>query len=578
MTYGYDNGSAADGAARKKKFAIIGVSSIILVAMVVAVAVGVNDGKEKTVGAAGGSAAGDISTSTKSIDSICQPTDYKQTCKDSLTKAAGNTSDPHKLVQAGFEVAIDSLKVAIANSSTLKEVAKDPMAKQALDSCKELMDTAISDLKTSFQQVGDFEISKMDEYVANLKIWLSATITYQQTCLDGFENTTGPAGQKMKDILKTSSQLTSNGLAMVSGLSSILQDLDLSGLTGRKLLEQGDDLFPVWLSPAKKRLLAQTPATLKPNIIVAKDGSGQFKTINEAIKKTAKSSPTTFVIYVKAGVYKESVTISRAMTNILLIGDGPTKTKITGDLSFAGGITTIKTATVSISGSNFMAKDIGFENTAGPEGHQAVALRVQSDMSVFYNCQIDGFQDTLYAHTYRQFYRDCSISGTIDIIIGDAAAVFQNCKIVVRKPLEDQRCFVAAQGRNDTRQPTGFVLQNCTISGAKDYLPVKVDNPAFLGRPWKEFSRTIVMQSQIDDIIDPTGWAPWMGTYGINTCSFSEFGNRGPGAKLNGRVTWKGIVKINAQDAENFTPGKFLQGDKWIPAKGVPYSGGMLKV
>ncbi|XP_050218274.1 putative pectinesterase/pectinesterase inhibitor 28 [Mercurialis annua] len=572
MTY---NNSAADGAAKKKKFAIIGVSSIILVAMVVAVAFGVNAGKEKTV--ASSTPSSDISTSSKSIESACQVTDYPETCKDSLKKVAGNTSDPHQLVQAGFQAAIESLKVAIDNSTTLKEVAKDPMAKKALDNCKVLMNTAITDLETSFKQVGDFEISKVDEYVANLKIWLSATITYQQTCLDGFENTTGPAGQKMKDILKTSSQLTSNGLAMVGGLSSVLQNLDL-GFSGRRLLEQGGDDFPAWLSPARKRLLAQTPATLKPNIIVAKDATGQFKTIADAIKTIPINSPTTFVVYVKAGVYNESVTIARTMTNILLIGDGPTKTKITGDLSFAGGIPALNTATVSINGNNFMAKDIGFENTAGPEGHQAVALIVESDMSVFYNCQIDGFQSTLYAHTYRQFYRDCSISGSIDIITGDAAAVFQNCKLVVRKPLDDQSCFITAQARNNTRQPTGFVLQNCTISGDKDYLPVKDVSPTFLGRPVKEFSRTVVMQSQLDDIIDPAGWASWMGTLGTDTCSFSEYGNRGLGAKLTGRVTWKGIVKLAPLDAENFTAGKFLQGDKWIPATGVPYSAGMMVV
>jgi pectinesterase len=579
MAYGYDNGSVAEAAARKKKFAVIGVSSIILVAMVVAVAVGVNDGKEK-----GGESSplsgssGQLSTSTKSIQAICQPTDYKQTCEDSLNKAAGNTSDPHKLVQAGFQVAIDALKVAIENSTTLKEVAKDPMAKQALDNCKELMNTAISDLKTSFQQVGDFDISKLDEYVANLKIWLSATITYQQTCLDGFDNTTGPAGQKMKEILSTSSQLTSNGLAMVTGLSSILQDLDLSGLTGRKLLAQGNDNFPSWLSPAKRRLLAQTPATIKPNMVVAQDGSGQYKTINEAIKNIPKSGNSTFVLYIKEGVYKEVVTFSRSLTHIMLIGDGPTKTKITGDLSFAGGVQIYKTATVSVSGSHFMAKDIGFENSAGATGHQAIALKVQSDMSVFYNCQIDGYQNTLFSHTYRQFYRECTITGTIDFISGDAAAVFQNCKMVVRKPLENQRCTITAQGRNNTREPTGFVLQNCTITAEKDYLPVKLDSPSFLGRPWKPYSRTIVMQSSIDDIIDPKGWAPWMGTFGIDTCSLSEYGNRGPGATLTSRVTWKGIVKLSSQDAEAFTAGKFLEGDSWIAATGVPYTSGMMKV
>lgn len=232
----------------------------------------------------------------------------------------------------------------------------------------------------------------------------------------------------------------------------------------------------------------------------------------------------------------------------------------------------------AISGPQFMAKDIGFENTAGAIGHQAVALRVQSDMSVFYNCQMDGYQDTLYVHTYRQFYRDCTISGTIDFIFGDAAVVFQNCNLVVRKPMENQQCIVTAQGRNNTRQNTGIVLQNCTITADPEYHPVRFQSRAYLGRPWKEYSRTIVMQSQIDDLIDPTGWLPWMGSFALDTLFYSEHDNRGPGAALTKRVKWKGIKEITPQQAEAYTPGKFINGDSWIPATGVPYNSGMIKV
>ncbi|KAJ9181883.1 hypothetical protein P3X46_005929 [Hevea brasiliensis] len=574
MTYGYDG--AEDAAQRKKKVAVIGVSSIILVAMVVAVAVGVNGDPNAGGSSAESSSANQISTSSKSIQAICQPTDYRQTCETSLTEAAGNTSDPHKLVQAGFQVAIDSLREAIKNSTTLREVAEDPMAKQALDNCEELMDDAIEDLKTSFKQVGDFDISKLDEYVANLKIWLSATITYQQTCLDGFDNTTGPAGQKMREILTLSSQLTSNGLAMVTGLSSILKDLSLAGLTGRRLLN--DNGLPSWVTREKERILAETAATIKPDMTVAQDGSGQYKTINEAVKNIPKKRNTTFVLYIKAGIYKEQVTISRSMTHIMMIGDGPTKTKITGSLSYAGGVQTFKTSTVSVSGSHFIAKDIGFENTAGAIGHQAVALRVQSDMSIFYNCRMDGYQDTLYSHTYRQFYRDCTITGTIDFIFGDAAAVFQNCNLVVRRPLESQRCIITAQGRNNSRQATGFVIQNCTITAAPDYFPFRFRNAAYLGRPWRQYSRTIYMQSQIDDLIDPEGWMPWMGSFGLDTCSYSEYDNRGPGAVATKRVTWKGIKKVSPEEADGFTAAKFIDGDLWIPATGVPYTPGMIKL
>ncbi|CAK9187528.1 unnamed protein product, partial [Ilex paraguariensis] len=101
---------------------------------------------------------------------------------------------------------------------------------------------------------------------------------------------------------------------------------------------------------------------------------------------------------------------------------------------------------------------------------------------------------------------------------------------------------------------------------------------SYLGRPWKEFSRTIVMQSFIDSTIDPTGWAPWVGTFGLDTCFYAEFNNRGPGAGLASRVTWKGIKKITPQEAMGFTPGQYIEGDSWIKPTGIPYDSGMMKV
>lgn len=230
----------------------------------------------------------------------------------------------------------------------------------------------------------------------------------------------------------------------------------------------------------------------------------------------------------------------------------------------------------AVVGDYFIAKNIGFENTAGAEKHQAVALRVSSDMSVFHNCQMDGYQDTLYVHAHRQFYRDCTISGTIDFIFGNSATVFQNCTMVVRKPMDNQNCIVTAHGRTERREPTALVLQGCTITADPAYLPVKDINKAYLGRPWKEFSRTIIMQSNIGGFIQPQGWLPWMGTFAINTCFYAEVDNKGPGAGMTDRVTWRGVKKINLDHAQKFTPGKFIGGDHWITPTGVPYTSGLL--
>ncbi|XVF38755.1 hypothetical protein REPUB_Repub20aG0129100 [Reevesia pubescens] len=546
--------------------------------MVVAVAVGINRGHGGNHND-GGATNGEVSTTTKAVKAICQPTDYKESCEKSLSSA--NTTEPKELIRIGFQAAISEIEKVIANSSTVKEVAKDPMARQALDNCKELMDYAIDDLKNSFNQLGAFDISKLDEYVENLKIWLGGAITYQQTCLDGFLNTTGEAGEKMKALLKTSKELTSNGLAMVSEISSILNNLNIPNVgkidtTGAERRLLSEDGFPAWVSAGQRMLLQSTPANIKPNVVVAKDKSGKYSSINEALKAVPQKNPTTFVIYIKAGIYKEQVIVTKSMSNVMFIGDGPTKTIITGSLNYADGTGTFKTATVGVIGERFIAKDIGFENSAGAIKHQAVALRVQSDMSIFYNCQMDGYQDTLYAHSHRQFYRDCTISGTIDFIFGDSATVLQNCKLIVRKPMENQQCIVTAQGRTDRREISALVLQNCTFSGAPDYIPLKEKNKAYLGRPWKEFSRTIIMQSQIDDIIAPEGFLPWNGNFALDTLWYAEFANRGPGAVQTNRVKWKGVKKISQATAQKFTAATFLRGDTWIPQSGVPYTPGLI--
>ncbi|XP_057962741.1 probable pectinesterase/pectinesterase inhibitor 21 [Malania oleifera] len=559
---------------RKKRIVVISISSFVLLAIVVAVTVGYVRNHSNPAAAHGGSGSHDVSASMKAIKTICQPTDYKQACIDSLSSAAGNSSDPKDLIQASFKVAMKQVSNAAQRSTVLQELEKDPRAAQALQNCKELMDYAISDLQTSFQQVADFDVTKLGKLVADVKVWLSAAITYQETCLDGFQNTTGSAGENMKKALKTSAELTKNGLAIIDEFESVFTSLQIPSFRRRLLAEDGSDV-PEWVDAKRRRLLQASPADLKPNMVVAKDGSGDFKSLKRAIEHIPKKTNTTFVLYIKEGVYNEVVRFNNTLKHLVLIGDGPTKTRITGRQNFVDGTPTFKTATVSVLGDFFMAKNIGFENSAGPEKHQAVALRVQADQSIFYNCHIDGYQDTLYAHAKRQFYRDCRISGTIDFIFGDAAAVFQNCTMVVRKPMENQQCIVTAQGRTDRRQPSALVILNSRFVSDPAYYPVRNQQKSYLGRPWKEFSRTIIINSFIDDLIQPAGWLPWMGDYGLKTCFYTEFKNQGPGSPTGSRVKWQGIKTLTANQAADFAPGKFIDGDSWIAPSGVPYSSGL---
>lgn len=333
---------------KNKKAALIGVSSLFLVAMVVAVAVGVNRKNPTTDSSGGDGATAEISTSTKAVQALCQPTDYKETCEKALSEAGTNTSDPRELIKSGFHVAVNEIKWAIGNSTQLKEAASDPMAKQALDACGELMDYAIDDLVISFDRITDnFDVQKLNDYVEDLKIWLSGALTYQETCIDGFENVTGDTGEKMAKLLKTSKELTSNGLDMVSEVNSIMTSFGLPAVGRRLLTEESNqqEEEPSWVGD-RRGLLQATGATVKADVVVAKDGSGKYKTVTEALNDVPKKSNKTFVIHVKAGVYQEQVMVDKSMTWVMMIGDGPTKTKITAGKNYVDGTPTFKTATV----------------------------------------------------------------------------------------------------------------------------------------------------------------------------------------------------------------------------------------
>ncbi|KAL1811868.1 hypothetical protein ACET3Z_021933 [Daucus carota] len=551
----------------KKRIAVLSVSSLLLVAIVVGVVVCVvNTKEEKTT---------EVSTSTKAIKTLCESVDYQDTCVEGLSsKEYNQTDDPKELVKIGFAVAMKQVKSALNKSSTLQELEQDPRSKEALRTCSELADSSVRDLERSFEKFSDLDIAELNAILADLKVWISGAMTSEQTCLDGFQNTTGEAGDKMKEALKVGMQMTTNALAMVSEIATAFEQINNNqqAATQRRLLSFSD-----WFDPAIRLLMQDPPKKFEANVNVAQDGSGKYKTINEALKEIPKSSNQTFVIHIKEGVYEEKVEIFRNMTNVLMIGDGPNKTRITGKLNVIDGTPTYKSATVAIGGDNFIAKDIGFENSAGSEKEQAVALRVSADKTIFYNCWMDGYQDTLYTHTYRQFYRDCAISGTIDFVFGDAAVVFQNCTFLVRKPLENQRNIVTAQGRKNVRQPTGIVLQNCTITADSSLQADKSKFETFLARPWKEYSRTVIMESFIDDVIKPEGYLPWNETFALETLFYTEYNNRGPSSSKDKRVKWPGIKELTTERIKRFTAASFIEGDTWIARTKVPYASGLIQ-
>ncbi|KAL3824268.1 hypothetical protein ACJIZ3_020297 [Penstemon smallii] len=282
-----------------------------------------------------------------------------------------------------------------------------------------------------------------------------------------------------------------------------------------------------------------------------------------------------YVIYVKTGTYKENVIVDQQMVNITMYGDGYKRSIVTGNRNYKDGFNLSATSTFAVLGDGFMARDMGFINTAGPIKHQAVALEVYSDQAVFQNCLMEGYQDTLYAHNGRQFYRDCQITGTVDFIFGDGTAVFQNCNIYLRKPLDNQENVVTAQGKTQYKGNTGFVLQNCSFLADHTLEREKGKFKSYLGRPWKLYSTTIVMESYIGDLISPKGWLEYNKTQGIETLFYAEFNNRGPGSGTSARVTWPGYRVIKKKEAMRFTVGPFLQGETWLTNLGVPVHFGL---
>ncbi|KAJ1297534.1 hypothetical protein BS78_01G383600 [Paspalum vaginatum] len=556
------------------KGAVIGASTVLVVAVVAAVCV--VSFKNSSHGG-NGEGAGQMSTSVKSIKSFCQPVDYRETCESSLQATAGNATSPTDLAKAIFKVTHDRIEQAVSESVVLSDLRNDPRTSAALGNCKELLDYAIDDLKTTFDRLGGFEVTSFKSAVDDLRTWLSSALTYQETCLDGFDNaTTTDAADKMRGALNSSQELTENILAIVDEFSETLANLDIPSFS-RRLLEGG---APSWMPDAKRRLLqAASPGSpgFKPDVTVAADGSGDFKTIGEALAKVPAKRSGPYVMYVKAGTYREYVSVPRNVTDLVMVGDGATRTVITGNKSFMMNITTKDTATMEAIGNGFLMRGVGVENTAGAQNHQAVALRVQSDMSAFYECQFDGYQDTLYTHTSRQYYRDCVITGTIDFIFGNAQVVFQNCLIQVRKCMDNQQNIVTAQGRKEKRSAGGTVIHNCTIAPHPEFEASAGRLRTFLGRPWKEYSRTLFIQSEIGGFIDPQGWLPWLGDFGLNTCYYAEVENHGPGADMSKRAKWRGVKAVTYQQAQQkYTVERFIQGQQWLPKLGVPFIPGLL--
>ncbi|KFK28345.1 hypothetical protein AALP_AA8G504100, partial [Arabis alpina] len=443
-------------------------------------------------------------TPAATLKTVCGVTRYPDACVSSISKipSSNTTTDPLTLFNLSLKVVVDELGSISDLPKKLADSTSDETLKSALGVCGELIENAMDHVNdtVSAMEVGDGTKILDKSKIHDFKTWLSSALTYHQTCFDALEELSqdktesATISQNLKSAMRSSTEYTSNSLAIVAKVLSALKDFQIP-IHGRRLLNS----YPSWVRPGVRRLL-ETPMSYRPHVTVAADGSGDFKTVQEAVDMVPSKSKDMFLIYVKAGTYNENVVLDKSKWNVLIYGDGMTKTIISGSKNVADGTPTFWTATFVTQGRGFIMKDIGVINTAGPAKHQAVALRSDSDRSVYYRCSFDGYQDTLYPHSNRQFYRNCDVTGTVDFIFGNAAVVFQRCNIRPRQPLPGQFNTITAQGKNESLQNTGISIQYCTISPNGN-----VTAPTYLGRPWKEFSTTVVMQSKIGAIVKPAG-------------------------------------------------------------------------
>ncbi|XP_071691917.1 pectinesterase 2-like [Rutidosis leptorrhynchoides] len=494
------------------------------------------------------------------INSWCQTTPHPNQCNYFLSR--GPHSRPrHKadFRMLALQAAIDNANEAQGCAKNLGKMCRTTATTAVWNDCYKLLNNTIYQLNQTLVGLKNNQSSDFDA-----QTWLSASLTNLQTCFSGcvdFNLTDFVTPIRSSNL----TEMISNSLAINHGF-----------LKQNSSFDQTNE-FPTWVTHLDRRLLATMSLQSVANVTVA-PGSN-FSTIQSALDYAGSIDRKNqrFVIYIKSGVYNENIEIANDLTNIMFVGDGIRYTIITGNKSVAGGSTTYASATVGVDGSGFIARGITFRNTAGPKAAQAVALRSSSDLSVFYACSFEGYQDTLFAVSQRQFYKLCYISGTVDIIFGNAAVVFQNCVMLVRKPLTGQVNTITAQGRGDPFQNSGISIHNCRVIPSSELLPFLPSVQTYLGRPWQEYSRTVFMKTYLDDFINPKGWLPWGNTdFAFTTLYYGEYGCFGNGSVTQNRVNWVGYhANMNLTEAQDFTVERLISGRMWLPSTGVPFIAGM---
>jgi pectinesterase len=294
-------------------------------------------------------------------------------------------------------------------------------------------------------------------------------------------------------------------------------------------------------------------------IVVAQDGSGNFKTVHNALSSIPANNKKPVTIYIKNGVYKEKLFLDSSRPFITLVGQDKFNTILTFD-DHTGKVSpkgdTINTGTSSsflIKANNFTARDITFQNNAGFTAGQAVAVEADGDRDAFFNCRFLGFQDVLFTNNdnSHQYYKNCYIEGTTDFIFGSSTVWFEQCHIHSKK---NSHVTAAATPKEHA---FGYIFNDCVLTGDSTLHSVS------LGRPWRPYAAVVYIHCYIGQQIMPQGWANWNKTDNYKTTRYAEYKNYGPGAAISQRVDWS--KQLSDQEVKTYTL-KNIFGN-WDPEK-----------
>ncbi len=294
-------------------------------------------------------------------------------------------------------------------------------------------------------------------------------------------------------------------------------------------------------------------------IVVARDGTGEFRNVAEALEVCRAFMDYHKVIFVKKGIYKEKIVVPQWLTNIEILGEDCANTVITYDdhanIKLPGtnrGMGTFRTYTVKVQGSGITFRNITIENNS-PRMGQAVALHTEGDRIILVNCRLLGHQDTVYTGTAgtRLLFKDCYIEGTTDFIFGPSTAWFEGCEIHSKA-----NSYITAAS-TPKEQPYGYVFNRCRLTA--DAAVTKV----YLGRPWRDYGYTLFMDCELGGHIRPEGWHHWQKER-EQTARYAEYNNHGDGAETSRRVAWS--RQLTKKEAGKITMGTvFGVSNGWTP-------------